>query len=354
MSTPTDDFVHMWKWFATHCHGYSPLYERISLAIAGDRALIDLVRSAPPDVHLPPALLAVVHYLVLDQPDHPLAQVYAGRSDADPGPLFLDLCRKREGEVMSLLSTRRIQTNECGRSAVVAPGITWIASRLTQPLALVDVGASAGINLLCDEFRLDYGDHGATGPPDSPVQITCTVTGGNPPIADRLPKFIGRVGIDRSPINVADPDDARWLLACVWPDTGRLERTAASIRLAQEHPPTVLAGDAIDMLPGAVADLPPEAAVVILTTWAFAYFSHEARRLFVELLAAESHRRPVAWLSAEGPGTVDGLAEVPAATNDEEAPDILGVVLFDGGRHDQHVLAHVQEHGTWINWEAAP
>ena len=71
---------------------------------------------------------------------------------------------------MALLGTRRIQTNDCGRSALIAPALTWAASRHPAPLALVDVGASAGLNLLLDRFRIDYGAYGATGPPESPVR----------------------------------------------------------------------------------------------------------------------------------------------------------------------------------------
>ena len=309
MSDPTDDLARLWEWFATtHCRGDSPLYERISLAVAGDRDLLDLVRAAPPAAHMPLTLLGAVHYLLLDGLEHPLADVYAGRSDADPGPLFLDVCRLRRREVTALLATRRVQTNDCGRSAVIGPGLTWLASRLEGPFALVDVGASAGINLLCDRYRIDYGPHGATGPVDSPVRIGCRVVAGAPPIAARLPGFLARVGIDRSPVNLADPDDARWLLACVWPDTGRLERTAASIRLARADPPGVIAGDATETLPGVLSDLPEAATAIVVTTSAFAYLGIEERRRFVAVLETESHRRRIAWLSAENPGVVELLA----------------------------------------------
>ena len=202
MSAPTRDFVHMWEWFALHCHNYSPLYERLSIAVAGDPELLSWVQSAPPSAHLPPALLAAVHYLLLDDPDDPLAAIYSGRSAADPAPLFLQLCRDRQDEVMALLSTRHIQTNDCGRSALIGPGLTWLASQLSEPMALTDVGASAGLNLLCDRYRIDYGAAGATGPSDSPVQITCRVAGGNPPIAPALPPLRSRIGIDRSPIDL--------------------------------------------------------------------------------------------------------------------------------------------------------
>ena len=240
------DFARMWAWFATHCQETSPLYERISRAVAGDRDLLERLRATPPSAQLPPALLAAVHYLVLSGADHPLAELYAGRAEGDPGPHFLDFCRDHWDDVDDLLSTRHIQTNDCGRSALIAPGLTWLAPASADRFSLVDVGASAGLNLLCDHYRIDYGSFGATGPPDSPVAIHCRVAGGDPPIADRLPTFMSRVGIDRSPIDLTDPTDVRWLLACVWPDSGRLERTAASIALAQQSPPRVIAADAND------------------------------------------------------------------------------------------------------------
>ncbi len=342
----------MWEWFAMHCHEYSPLYERISSAIAGDAELLAWVRSAPPTAHLPPALMAAVHYVLLENPGHPLAAVYAGQSDADPAPLFLDLCRTHRDEVMALLRTRHIQTNDCGRSALIGPGLTWLASQLNAPLALVDVGASAGLNLLCDRYRVDYGDRGATGPADSPVRIACRVTGGNPPIAAALPPLVARIGIDRSPIDLTDPDDARWLLACVWPDTGRLERVAASIRLAREDPPRVVAGDANEVLSGVLGDLPAGAAAVVVTTWAFAYFGFEDRQRFVELLEAASSSRSIAWLSAEGHGTVAALVEEAGSDPGPTASDVLGALVFAGGTVRPRVLARVHEHGQWLDWRA--
>jgi hypothetical protein len=351
-SGTVEDFARMWAWFATHCQETSPLYERISLAVSRDRDLLDRLRATPPSAHLPPALLAAVHYLVLSGADHPLAAHYAGRAEGDPGPVFLDFCRAHWEDVNELLSTRHIQTNDCGRSALIAPGLTWLAPRFGGRFSLIDVGASAGLNLLCDNYRIDYGSFGATGPSDSPVAIHCRVAGGEPPIADRLPTFVTRVGIDRSPIDLTDPTDVRWLLACVWPDSGRLERTAASIELAQLSPPRVIAADANAALPDVLTSLPTGVAAVIVTTWAFAYFSLEDRQEFIALLDAASRQRPIAWLSAEGPGTVEPLSEATAAHPDPSGSDVLGAVLFNGGSHRAEFLGLVGAHGAWIDWQA--
>jgi len=354
VSDATEDLAGLWEWFAgAHCRGDSPLYERICLAVSADRPLLELVRRTPPQAHLPLTLLAAVHYLVLGGLDHPLADVYAGRSDADPGPLFLDVCRTHSDEVAALLAVRLVQTNDCGRSAVIGPGLTWLSSRLGGPVALVDVGASAGINLLCDRYRIDYGEHGTTGPTASPVEIACRVVAGHPPVADRLPAIDRRIGIDRSPIDLSDPDDARWLLACVWPDTGRLARTAASIRLARDDPPPVIAGDAIDTLPRVLAGLPKAHPVVVMTTSAAGYFSIEQRRRFVSVLEADSAGRPLAWLSAETNGVVEAL--VDAVPDDHELPDcdVLGATTFSGGTGRAHLLGFVHKHGAWMNWTGA-
>jgi hypothetical protein len=347
----TADLASLWRWFGEHqFRGYSPIYERIADAVAGDREVLELFREAPPAAHLPPAPLGAVRYLLLDGLDHPLGEVYGRQSNADPGPLFLDLCRTERANLLALLETRRVQTNDCGRSAILGPAITWVAMRLPGPYSLVDVGASAGINLLCDRFRLDYGRFGSTGPAESTVRIRCDVAGGDPPIADRLPALAARVGIDLSPIDLSDPTDGRWLLACVWPDTGRAERVEASIRLAQQDPPTVVAGRANAVLPSVLAGLPSDATAILTTTWAFGYFSMDERAEFVDLLRAESRRRRIAWVSAEGAGTVDALPGLSAP--DPSDPDVLGAMLFESGDSTAHLLARVHAHGNWIDWRA--
>jgi hypothetical protein len=278
--------------------------------------------------------------------------IYAGEAHEDPGPLFLDFWRAQRDGVDHILATRHIQTNDCGRSALIAPALTWVASRFGRPLALVDVGASAGLNLRCDRYRIDYGSFGTTGPGDSPVRIECEVVGGRPPIAPRLPAIVSRIGIDRSPVDLGDPGDVRWLLACIWPDSGRLERTAASIRLAQADPPQVLAADANEAISGVLAGLVDGALATIVTTWAFAYLSMEDRQEFVGHLAAASHDRDVAWVSAEGPGTVEPLTAEVATHPDRAGSDVLGAVLFRGGVAEARLLGFAQDHGAWIDWWA--
>jgi len=354
MSEQTDALAALWTWFAqTQCPGYSPLYDRICTAVAADREILDFVATTPPDAHLPLALLAAVHSLVLDGRAQDLALVYAGRSDADPGELFAATCRRHRDELAAILAVRRIQTNDCGRSAVIAPGLRWITQQFDEPFGLVDVGSSAGLSLLFDRYRIDYGDQGASGPVDSPVTITCEVLGGHPPITTSVAQIISRVGIDRSPIDVTDAADANWLLACVWPDTGRFERTAASIALAQKDPPALIRGDALDVLPDVLAGLAPGTSALVLTTWSYSYFSIEQRQQFEKLLSTHSNDRRIAWLSADGPGTVEAFADADVPEHDQTRANVLGVVTYDHGVRRAVVVGFVHQHGAWVDWRAS-
>jgi hypothetical protein len=144
------------------------------------------------------------------------------------------------------------------------------------------------------------------------------------------------------------------LLACVWPDTHRLDRTAAAIELAQDDPPTVVAGDAHDVLPSVLAGLPEGAVAAVVTTWAVAYFSIEDRRRFIELLKAESLSRPITWLSAENRGIVDAFAGGDGPDQELARPDVLGAVTFECGSVREQLLGFVHRHGSWIDWRAPP
>jgi hypothetical protein len=338
----------------TGCRDYSPLYDRICRTVAADDDVLDLVREAPPAGHFPNVLLGAVHYLLLGGLDHPLAAVYAGESDADPGPLFVDVCLTHRAEIVELLATRHTNTNEVGRAAVLGPALTAVADRVGVPLGLVDVGCSAGLNLFCDRYRLDYGAAGATGPVDAPVQVGCEVLGGEPPIAPLLPEIGARVGLDLDPVDVRDDDAVRWLLACVWPDTGRLPRTRRALAEARRDPPRIIAGDAVAGVAAVVLDLPESVTPVVTTTWMLAYLSRSQRVAFRDALADASVTRPIAWVSGEGAGVVDVFDDVAPPTDAQGMESsVFGLVTFRGGAIDAtELLGYVHPHGNWIDWRA--
>ena len=350
----SSDLAALWIWFAdTAGRGYSPIYDRVCRAVATNDEVLALVQAAPARSHQPNVLLAAVHYLLLGGLEHPLAAVYAGTSDTDPGPLFIDVCLTHRAEMSDLLATRHTNTNEVGRSAPVGLALTAVAQRLGAPIALVDVGCSAGLNLLCDQYRLDYGTAGATGPADAAITVECVVTGRDAPVAPQLPSIVERVGIDLDPVDLTDPDQRRWQLALVFPDTNRLPRTRRALEAIARTPPRIVRGDAVDTVGPVVLELRPDAVAVVTTTWAAAYFAQERRVEFRERLAEISRRRPVAWISAEGPGVVDLFADVEVPSDEAGTQaSVLGLARFEQGETTAELLGFVHPHGSWVDWRA--
>lgn len=349
-----DGLSELWRGFAeTQCGTYSPLYNRICRAVAEDDAVLTMVAEAPPHAHLPNMLLAAVHYLVLGGLEHPLSAVYTGDSNADPGPLFTDVCRQNRETIAELLHTRHTNTNEVGRSAVLGPALSVVAASLGEPLGLLDVGCSAGLNLLCDRYLLDYGAAGATGPGDAPVRIRSEIRGGHPPIRERLPAVAARLGLDLDPVDLDSEDAVRWQLALVWPDTGRLPRTRLAFAGARRSPPEIVRGDAVGDLESTVARIPHGCVAVVVTTWAMAYLPPDRRAEFGETLERVSSGRPVAWVSAEAPGVVEAFPGVDAPGDEHgNTASVLGLVVFDHGVREARLLGFVHPHGSWLDWRA--
>jgi hypothetical protein len=219
----------------------------------------------------------------------------------------------------------------------------------------VDVGCSAGLNMLCDQYLLDYGDAGATGPSTSALRLRCEVIGGAPPIARELPPIAARVGLDRDPVDLNDDSDVRWQLACVWPDTERLPRTRLALQQARETQPRIVKGDAVDALASVVRDLPSECVPVVMTTWALAYLSRERRLEFEAAMREIGKERTVAWISGEGPGVVSLFASV-VPPSDERYKDasVLGLVVCSEAGTEATHLGFVHPHGNWIDWRDQP
>lgn len=206
---------------------------------------------------------------------------------------------------------------------------------------------SAGLTLTLEHCRIDYGPHGALGPSHSPVRVQCDVLHGNPPI--RLVAVAERIGLDRNPLDPTAPEDFRWLLACTWPDTGRLERTRAALELAVAHPSVMRTGDAVDDLPALLRET--SGAIVVTTTWVMTYLPPDRRSKFTRCLADASYSRPVFWVSAEGVGVVESLPSVEEPTVEGISASVLGLVGFSKGRQaSARVLAHVHPHGRWLWW----
>ena len=147
---------------------------------------------------------------------------------------FTDLLEHRHDEVVELID-RPVQTNEPGRSAALLGGFLEVARQTGLPLRLLEVGASAGLNLRWDRYFYTA-PGGSWGDPDSPVRFDPAFAEGTPPL-DVLPQIAERRGCDTDPLDAASPDDRLTLLSYVWPDQEqRVAQLRAALEVAAEMP----------------------------------------------------------------------------------------------------------------------
>jgi hypothetical protein len=175
------------RFAADRCGSYAPLYAHLASRIADDRELLATAAHASPGQSQPDLMLAAVHYLLARQPRSQLARYYPtlNPDPVPPGGTFQEFrrfCLARRDELAALTGSRLVQTNEVRRCCYLLPAVT-LAAHLAAPapLALIEAGASAGLNLGLDGYAYDYGTGTITGDPRSPLTLQCELRGGTPP-----------------------------------------------------------------------------------------------------------------------------------------------------------------------------
>jgi len=320
-----------------------PVYADVCRTLADYPEIVAMLAEHDPEAQQPNLLFAAARYLVLGGLDHPLARAYTA-------PLFVDVVLSHRPEINDLLATRRTQTNEVGRCSVIALMLAHAQQRTGRSLAWIDLGTSGGLNLNIDRFHIAYsidGQEHTTGDTGSDVQLGCTVRSGRPQIRSDHAGIGWRVGIDRTPIDVGDPDQARWLQACLWPSkTERHRRLAAAIAIANDFPPQIIEAEAVEGLVAALEQAPPDLELVVTTTWVWYYLPETTKHQVLELLRSSPRR--VSWYSLEGRGVVTELGQ-PGGRNSIDSQ--VGLVELGGGEPDRaHTLGLAHAHGAWLDY----
>ncbi|WP_372409220.1 DUF2332 domain-containing protein [Streptomyces luteireticuli] len=250
----------------------SPLYAALLARAAEDvRAggpcadAVAPLAGAPGPAAVALRLLGAVHALVLLGKAPELAEHYARAGDPEAA---WEPFRRAVAEHPDHIATwmrRPPQTNEVGRAGQLIAGLLTVLDDLglpePPPVRLLELGASAGLNLRADRFRIRSGGDGrefAWGDPASPVVLDGAWRDGAPPpriaaAAARVPgvTVVERLGCDVDPLDPLDPAEALALRAYLWPDVPhRAERLAGALALAREVPARVVRQGAADFLAG--------------------------------------------------------------------------------------------------------
>jgi hypothetical protein len=253
-------------------------------------------------------LMGAVNRLVLAGGEPALARIYEG-SGVDPLAAWNAFSATLSGnrEDLRELIQLPVQTNEVGRCAALLFGFLAVAGETGLPLRLLEIGASAGLNLRWDHYRYEAGDF-AWGPPDSRVRVQFELDGEAPAPPSEV-EIAGRHGCDAAPIDPSSPEGRLTMLAYIWPDQKfRLERTRAALRLVEEVP----------------IELDHEAAA----SW--------TERMLAEPAPATTTDAPLAWLRMEPAGDYTDLR----------------LTTWPGGA-ERH-LARAGYHGTPVEPLSAP
>lgn len=303
--------------------GRSTLYAHWAAGVAGDPEIARLLAPLPPPHRQPPLVFAVTRML-----------------GAAEGPYadWAAFVREHADEVVAECAARSVQTNEPARCAP----LLFALQRVPGPIALLEIGASAGLCLFPDRYsyrfraadgtvhRLDPGGVG------SEVVLSCDLGTGTS-VPRSLPHVVWRAGIDPQPRDAADAADRAWLTGLVWPgERDRAERIAAALDIVAAAPPRLVAADASGpgVLASLAAEAPAGATLVVTTPGVLPHVPRPARERLIDQIRALDAR----WITLDAPALHDRWRRPPAA----EGWDGFALAL------DGDVLAAADPLGGWI------
>jgi hypothetical protein len=319
------------------------LYVRFAQGIKGDvelRALSALARPGQPHANM---LFAAVHILLLRGAHHALRAFYPNLSNSvpsgDPFPAFRDFCRTHKSELAVILAARVTNTNEVSRSALLYPAFVALAKKTPQPLHLIEIGPSAGLNLYWDRYGYRYTKNGelvAAGAPGAKLVIDTPLKGDHVPPLGPPPSVSKRIGLELHPVDLDNEDDRDWLKALVWPDhLERFQRLEQALAANASWPHDIRAGDAVELLPDVLAEIPEKnGTLCVYHTMAIYQFTSAMKRAIEDMLTIASVRRPLFRLSLEW---TDGAYP-------------LMLARYADGAVTSRVLAMGGAQGSWLEW----
>ena len=283
-----DDVIEEYRDFAAYAAGDSPCFEEWALGVAGDEEVLAWLDTLPAIKRQPNLVFAAARW----------------HGAPAPGP-YAGLRRvllEQEPDVRATVLARATQTNEVGRLATLVP----VLARVEGPVALIEVGASAGLCLFPDGYDYDWPPLGRLRGSGGPV-LTAEASG-RLPVPTSHPDVAWRGGVDLNPLDVTDADATAWLDHLVWPEQDeRRERLRAAVAVARRDPPALRRGDLFDHLDALLDEAATHGTPVVLHSAVVAYLEVPDRQRFHELMTGLVAADRCRWISNEGPRVLPGV-----------------------------------------------
>lgn len=294
------DLAERYLDFAAYAEGDSPCFTEWARGVAQDREIHRWLGDLPELKQQPNLVFAAARWHGAEAPGG-----YAALKRT---------LMAHEVEVKQTIRERATQTNEVGRLATLVTLFARIAEETAGPLALIEVGASAGLCLYPD--RYDYawsplGELTGSGGPTLTAQAS-----GPLEIPTTHPKVAWRGGVDLNPLDIHDEESMAWLTTLVWPEQDeRRRRLVQAIEIARADPPNLLRGDLLEELPALIDEAARHGTPVVFHSAVIAYLEDDARQRFHDQMVGRVDAGDCRWVSNEAatvlPGVAGGL-EVPA------------------------------------------
>jgi hypothetical protein len=326
-SLVTAEYMRDW---GKHTHG-SPLYAELVEVVAQDAELLRVMNRIE---HLPPPnlMFAAVQLLLMDGSGDPLSRYFRSVvADPDPpegvGPEFRRFVLDHEERIVEMGNTRHTQTNEVRRCVALLPMVMMAG---LDAFHLIDVGASAGLNLGLDRYGYRWQDN-VEWHPDSSLVLEAESRG--EPVRVHEIDVLSRIGLDLNPLDPADEEARRWLDALIWPEhVERRARLRRALVMLEDIEVEMIAGDALETLPRVLDRLPVAEPVVVMSSFTLNQFDFAERARLEGIVNGARSTRPIHRVS---------MGESP-----EKSDDWARLVADDGD--GARVIGQAHPHGEWI------
>jgi hypothetical protein len=312
--------------FAGWAAGQSACFQRWAESVANDAMVLEWIATLPEPKQQPNLVFAAARW----------------HGVSAPGPYqgFREALLGDDGGIRGTILSRATQTNEVGRLATLMPAFTSLNEG--RPLALLEVGASAGLCLYPDRYDYEWRPAGKLTGSDGPT-LFCAVTGPMPLPTTPL-RVSWRGGVDLNPLDVSDEDAMAWLTMLVWPEQHeRRQRLTEAIAIARRDPPMVTAGDLLEELASQVDQAAKYGLVVVFHSAVIAYLNTEDRSTFAAMMSDLVAAGRCRWVSNEGPQVLpDITATAPTSDDRSNTAFVLGI--------DGQAVARTHQHGATMHW----
>ncbi|CDQ37804.1 hypothetical protein GCM10007111_18790 [Virgibacillus kapii] len=334
------DHAKRYQLFAQEAKDSSPLYEHLAWKISEDMDMLRLSGHAAKGQPEPNLFLGAVHYLLLQGRDHSLQAFYPSlvENPADYQqvfPEFKDFCTTHQSSIIDILESKRVQTNEVRRCAYLYPIFCGIFKQTNKPLSLIEIGTSAGLQLLVEQYSYSYGDGIIYGNPSAALHITSRVRKGKkPPHLAIRPSIVSRVGVDLHCCDVTKASDYNWLRALIWPENQeRVELLASAVEQLKKSPPCLLEGDGVKRIVDLSKQAPADSIVCIFHTHVANQIPLEVKNKLMDNLQQIAKHRDVIHIY------------------NNMSDRNLHIDAYINGEEHMYNLGETDGHGRWFDWE---